>query len=308
MVINTLATRVQQLGRQKQAVAGLFIAMLAGSAVTVFVRLSQAPNMTKVFYRLLLAVLLLAPWTYSRYREELMTLSTRNIAAVSLAGVMLGAQLTLFFQSLEWTSIAASTALTQLQVVFVAVGAYFIPSESLDRRLFIAIGLALVGVGITFAGAFGSGSALAGRRPLAGNALALLSGLSFAIYLLLGRELRQRVTLFPYIIVVYTAASIAVFAYTVFSGISLSPALYTPEEWFFFLGMAVTSGVVAQVMINFAIKYLSSGSVSLFVLGFPVVSAIYGIAAFGEIPSLATVVGGVFILLSIYFTTATQDG
>jgi len=219
------------------------------------------------------------------------------------AGALLAVNLLAFYESISWTSVAAATTLTQVQVVVVAVGGYYLFSESMDSRSVMGVVLAFAGIGVMFLPSLLTRGALVGERPLFGNALSLLGSLAFAGYLLVGRSIRQQINLAPYIVILYTVTTGIVFGYALVNGTTLAVSAYPPREWLLFLGMAVSSGVITHVMVNFALKHLRSSSVSIVLLGFPAVSTLYAALLLGEIPDPITMVGGAVVLVGIYMTT-----
>lgn len=305
MKVPSMGSYVRSLGDwtdRQEAMAGLVVAMVVGSFMSILIRWSHAPSTTKVFYRVLFAALIVAPVAVVRYRDDLRSLSGRDLLTVAAAGAALTANLLAFFESLDWTSVAASVTLAQTQTIFVAVGAYVLLGERIDRATVIGIVVAFVGVILMSVGGAVSAAVFVGERPAYGNGLALFAGVAFAAYLLTGRSVRGRVHLFPYIAIVYTASAVVAFVYALAVGAPIF-APYPPREWLLFLAMAVVSGGVTQPMINFSLRYLESSLVSVTLLGFPVVSALYALVLLAELPGPVTVVGGAMVLGGIYITT-----
>lgn len=270
--------------------------------MSILIRWSAVPSTTKVFYRVLFAVVIVAPLALTRYRSDLWALTSRDLLSIMAAGVVLTLNLLAFFESLDWTSVAASVTLVQTQTIFVALGAYFLLGESIDRTMTTGIIVAFTGVALLSLGGAVTTEVFVGDRPAYGNGLALLAGIAFAAYLLTGRSVRQRVHLFPYITIVYLTSAVGVFAYALYIG---APILgpFPAREWILFIAMAVVSGGITQPMINFALRYLESSLVSVILLGLPVVSALYALILLAELPGPVTIIGGMLVLVGIYITT-----
>ncbi|MDZ7701688.1 MAG: DMT family transporter [Halobacteriales archaeon] len=278
--------------------AALAVAVLAVSTSAILIRFSDAPSLVKAFYRVLFTVGLLAPVALVRYRAELVDLSRRQLLSAGLTGVALAVHFGAWFESLEWTSVAASVTLVQAQPVFVAVGAFLLLDERLNRTIVAGIAVALAGaVAMTLPGA-----SLAGVRPAYGNALALLGALMLAAYFLAGRSLRQEVALVPYVMVVYSACAAALLAFALVDGAPVGLGAYPPREWLLFLAMAVGPGLLGHTVINWALEHVESSVVSVTLLGEPVGSTVLAVLLLGEVPGAPTVVGGAVVLAGIYLT------
>ena len=284
--------------------AALALAVVAVSTSAILIRWSRAPSSVAAFYRVLFTTLLLAPVAVVRYREAFARLSMRDWLVAALSGLALAAHFAAWFESLEWTSVAASVTLVQTQPVFVALGAACLLEERLNRRIVLGIGVALAGSVLLSVGDLLSGGAFAGSNPIYGDALALVGALAAAGYVLAGRSLRQRLPLIPYVIVVYTVSAIGLLGWTVGQGASLGP--YPPREWLLFLGMAVGPGIFGHTVVNWALAHVESSVVSVTLVGEPVGSTLLALLLLGEVPPAMTAVGGVVVLLGIVLTARAR--
>ncbi len=284
--------------------AALGVAIAAVSTSAILVRWSAAPSLVAAFYRVLLTVALLGPLAVRRHPEAFGRVSRRDLVGAVLAGVALAVHFGTWFQSIRWTSVAASTTLVQSQAVFVAVAGGLLLDERLGRQAVAGIVLAGIGMVTMFGGELLAGAAVAGPRPIAGNALAVVGAATAAMYVLAGRSLRQRVALLPYVTVVYIVCAAALLVAVLAAGYPLS---YPPREWLLFLGMAVGPGVFGHTVLNWALGYLRSSVVSVSLLGEPVGSSLLALLLLAEVPGVATVLGGTAVLTGIA-VTAREDG
>ena len=279
--------------------AGLATAVLAVSTGAVLVRWSNAPSSVAAFYRVLFTTLPLLPVAVWRYRDQLRQIGRRDLGFAALSGVALAFHFASWFESLEWTSVAASVTLVQAQPVFVALGAWLLLRERVTRRIAVGIGIAVGGIAAMSLGDF-LGGVLVGPAPLYGNALALFGAVMAAGYVLAGRSLRQRLALVPYVVVVYGVCTVSLLAVVLAQGEPLSG--YPPREWAVFVGLAVGPGLFGHTVINWALGYLDSSVVSVSLLGEPVGATVLALALLGEAPTQFTVVGGIVVLAGIYLT------
>lgn len=278
--------------------AALAVAVLAVSTSAILIRFSEAPSLVKAFYRVLFTVGLLAPVAAARYRSAILGLSRRHLLAAGATGLALAVHFAAWFESLEWTSVAASVTLVQSQPIFVALGAFLLLGERLNRRIVVGIAIALAGMAaMTLPGA-----TLTGARPAFGNALAVLGALMLAGYFLAGRSLRQEIPLVPYVTVVYAVCAVTLLAFAVGDGATVWLGAYPPREWVLFLAMAVGPGLLGHTVINWALEHVESSVVSVTLLGEPLGSALLAVILLGELPGAWTVLGGTVVLAGIYLT------
>lgn len=279
--------------------AGVAVAVVAVSTSAILVDASSAPSLVKACYRVLFMTALVAPFAV-REREEFSRVAGTDWALVTVAGALLALHFATWFASIELTSIAASTTLVQTQPAFVAVGAWLLLDERASFRVAGGILVAIAGSVLLSAGDFLGGTTV-GSNPLLGNGLAVVGAASAAGYVLAGRSVRQRLSLAPYVFVVYGVCTVVLFAVAASQGLPLLS--YPAHEWALFLGMAVGPGIFGHTVINWALEHVESTVVSVALLGEPVGSALLALVIFGEVPGEFTILGGGVILLGIAVTT-----
>jgi len=281
----------------------LAVAVVAISTSAILIRWSEAPPVVAAFYRVLLTTALLAPITMGRHAGSFRTLSGTHLLAAGVTGLALAAHFAAWFESLSWTSVAASVTLVQSQPLFVVAGAWLVLDERVTRRTVAGVAVALAGMVVMSLGDFLGGTAV-GPRPLYGNGLALIGAVTAAGYVLAGRSLRQRLPLLPYVTVVYGIAALALLAVVVGQGHPLMG--YPGREWALFLAMAVGPGVLGHTLVNWSLAHVESSLVSVTLLGEPLGSALLALLLLAEVPSLWTVVGGAVVLAGIAVTARTR--
>ncbi|PSP90218.1 EamA/RhaT family transporter [Halobacteriales archaeon QS_4_69_34] len=294
----------ERVERATPPAAALAVAVVAVSTSAILVRWSVAPSLVTAFYRVLFTTALLAPLAFTRHRGAFGRLSRRDLLLASAAGVALALHFASWFESLRWTSVAASVTLVQSQVLFVAAGGAFLLGERVGRRTALGIIVALAGIAVMSVGDSLAGT-LAGAAPLYGNALALVGAVCAAGYVLAGRLLRQRVALVPYVLVVYAVCTAILFALAAAAGEAL--LAYPAREWLLFLGMAVGPGLFGHTVLNWALAHVESSVVSVSLLGEPVGSALLAVLLLAEVPSAVTVAGGAVVLAGIAVTARARS-
>jgi drug/metabolite transporter (DMT)-like permease len=294
----------------------LLLGILAVSTSSIFIRYAQsdASSLAIAAGRLTVAALVLAPIALTRFRGELKSLSRREILLGLLSGVFLAIHFATWISSLEYTSIASSVVLVTTTPLWVALTAPFILREPIGRAAIIGLVFALVGgaiVGMSEACTVQNGLSC---PPLAqftqgdaffGNFLALAGAWAAAGYLLIGRRLRAKLSLIPYIFVVYGMAAIVLIGIMLVAGESLLGLPSLTYVWIILL--ALVPQLLGHSSFNWALAHLPTALVSVTMLGEPIGSTVLAYFILNESPALLEVLGGVLILAGIYITASQQE-
>ena len=138
-----------------------------------------------------------------------------------------------------------------------------------------------------------------------GNFLALLGALTITGYLIIGRKLRSNISLIPYIFMVYGMAAIVLIVILFASG--NSPFGYTPKTYGWIFLLAALPQLIGHSTFNWILKYMPATFVAVTTLGEPIGSATLAFFILNETPTLAVVIGGVFILTGIYLASLSPN-
>ena len=125
-------------------------------------------------------------------------------------------------------------------------------------------------------------------------------------YMLVGRKLRAKVELIPYIFVVYGMSAIVLIAIMI--GMGESPLGYSPLVYLWFFLLALVPQLFGHSIFNWALKYLPASFVSVALLGEPVGSTILAYFIFQEQPGWVKIGGAVLILTGIWLTSRSETG
>ncbi len=294
----------------------LFIAILAVSTASIFIRLAQqdAPSLVIAAVRLTLASLALAPFALLRHRDEIRSLTRREWILAILSGLFLSVHFASWITSLEYTTVVSSVVLVSTGPLWVALLSPIFLKEIPSRWAWIGMGLALLGGMVV---GLGDSCSLSGFRPscpplsdllagsaFLGNFLALLGAWTVAGYLMIGRNLRAKISLVPYIFIVYSVAALALLVYVAAAGQTLLG--YPQLTYLWMLCLALIPQLVGHSTYNWALRYMPASLVSVTTLGEPIGSAILAFFILGESPSALTLLGGAFILAGIYLSTMVR--
>ena len=295
----------------------IFIAILAVSTASIFIRFAQSdgmPSLVIAALRLTFATLILAPIALTNHLEEIKRFTRTEILLGAFSGIFLAAHFATWITSLEHTSVASSVVFVSTGPLWVALLSPLLLKEHLARTAIIGLGLSLAGgtmIGLSDACIWDGRLScpvlqdVMQGRAMWGNFLALLGALTITGYLIIGRKLRSGISLIPYIFMVYGIAAIVLIVIMIASG--NSPFGYTSKTYGWIFLLAALPQLIGHSTYNWALKYMPATFVAVTTLGEPIGSAILAFFILNETPTLAVVIGGAFILTGIYIASQTSN-
>jgi drug/metabolite transporter (DMT)-like permease len=274
----------------------LVMGIAAVSTGSLFIRFAQAdaPSLSIAAFRLALAALLLLPIAWLRYRQEFSKLGGQEWVLFLASGFFLAIHFATWITSLEYTSVASSVALVSTSPLWVALFAWIIWREPLTPALMIGLALALCGTVII---SLAEARTAISSRPLLGNALALAGALAVSGYWLIGRQLRRRFSLVPYITMAYGSAALALLTAALLFRQPLTG--FKPSTYGWFLLLALLPQLLGHSSFNWALGHLPASNVAIATLGEPIGAAILAFLFLGETPSLLKVSAAALIMFGI---------
>ena len=278
----------------------LVIGIFAVSTGAIFARLADAPALVIAAYRLGIASILLAPITWWKARDELLNLSMRELGFALISGLFLAMHFATWISSLNYTSVANSVVLVNTNPLWVGLLTPLIAKERIKRAAVLSIIISVIGGVI-----IGLGDFTTAKQALWGDGLALMGSVCAAIYLLLGRNLRRKLSLLPYIFVCYGSA--ALILWTIVILLNLPMTGFSTETVTAFWAMALISQLIGHTCYNWALKWFSASLVAISLLGEPIGSTILAYILFDEGLTWWKVVGGIIILCAIYIAASTEN-
>ena len=294
----------------------ILIAILAVSTASIFIRFALndgAPSLVIAALRLTFATLILAPIVLIKHGEELKRFTLNEILLGAFSGIFLALHFATWISSLEYTSVASSVVFVSTGPLWVALLSPMLLKEHLARTAIVGLALSLAGgtiIGLSDACVWNHGLSCATLqdvlqgRAMFGNFLALAGAWTVTGYLIIGRKLRVNISLVPYIFMVYGFAAIALIIIMFASG--NSPLGYAPKTYGWIFWLAALPQLIGHSTYNWALKYMPAALVAVTTLGEPIGSAILAFFILSETPTLATMVGGVFILAGIYLASRSS--
>jgi len=271
----------------------LTISVVSLSFSAIFVRFSESDPIVIAAYRTLFATVMILPLLY--VERHSLSIKIRDVGIMIGVGAILALHLGLWITSVTLTSVANSVILVQIHPIFVGALGYIILRERQTSRSVLGIGLGIVGILVIIGLPSGSFP-----HEILGNAMALLAGLALGAYLLLGRWLRQGVSISVYAFSVFSIATLVLFSTALIQGKDLVPGPDLGREITILIIYGFSAGIMGHTLYNWALKYVPATMVSISLLGEPVIAPFLAYLILGESLSFLTLVGGAMILAGIY--------
>jgi len=283
----------------------LALLAVAGAVVTwgwsnVAIKALSVTGLVASFWRLWIAIPAL--WATALLMPSVRAgLDRKWLVGSLVGGLLFGLHQFLFFSSLKATSVSDVSIIGSLQpaLVLLVAGPMFgerVGPVALAWSVVALLGTALVVVG---------GHGLPGWSAH-GDLLAACNLFVFTTYFLASKRIREDVGATAYVVGMTTVSGVVIAAICLATGQDLSSP--RPSDWPSLVGLALVSGTLGHVLLNWAHPHAPAFVVSILLLGVPVLATAGAAVFLGEVPSAMQVVGGALVLLSIGFIVASTRG
>jgi drug/metabolite transporter (DMT)-like permease len=290
----------------------LIAAILAVSTSSIFIRFAQenAPSLVIASLRLTFAAVLLAPIAFTRHRDELRQLTRADLILGLASGLFLAIHFGTWISSLEFTTVASSVVFVSTGPLWVALLSPALLNERLKRAAILGLALAFLGgaiVGLSDACSWKNGlqcpdlARVMQGRAMWGNFLALVGAWAVSGYLIIGRKLRAKVSLIPYIFIVYGMAALGLIAAMFIAG--ESPLGHPASAYFWIFLLAAFPQLIGHSTYNWVLRFIPASLVAITTLVEPISSAILAYFILRETPSAGVLLGGALILSGIFLAS-----
>ncbi|MGK0577134.1 DMT family transporter [Macrococcus capreoli] len=279
----------------------LIVGVLALSSSAIFVKVVDAPVEVTAFYRMFIAFIIMLLMMIRRdYRSELRSLSNKAKIIMSVSGIVLAVHYLLWFESLQYTSVASSTVIVTLQPIFAVIGGYYIFRERYSIRALSGVLLAVIGCIV-----IGYNDLKLSGIALYGDLLAFIAALVITVYFYVGQYVRVSTSLVVYSILSYGSSALTLLLINILRGNNMLS--FSATTWMAFIGLAVFATIMGQSLFNYLIKWLSTTVISMSILGEVVGTVILSYLFLGEFIRLSQLIGiGIILLGQVLFIIATN--
>ncbi len=249
------------------------------------------PPLAIAFWRNAFGTAAIAPYALARHRDELRSLRGRSLRLTLVAGVLLAAHFALWVPSLALTSVASSTALVCMQAVWAALFGRLV-GQVLPATAWLGMLLAIVGVLVVTGVDFSLST-----RALVGDVMALLGGVFSGAYVVVGGQVRRRVSTTTYTAVCYGVCAALLLGACVAARQPLTG--YAGRDWLLLVALTILAQLLGHSVFNLVLRSISPTVVSLAILFEVPGAALLAAWWLGQTPPLAALPALVLMLAGI---------
>jgi len=271
----------------------LFISILAIAISSIMIKSSNTPPSVAGMYRLYITVLIMLPFV-SWKKLRLLRLTMSDWSLILSAGFFLGLHFLFWMESLSYTSVASSMVILTLQPLFVMIGSYYIFQERVNKLMVVSMIAAVFGSIIIAWGDLGIS-----REALIGDVLSLLGTISIAAYMLAGQKVSHKIPATAYSVIVFFIGGSVMLIYSLINNFSLTN--YNSSDWTYFLLLALIPTIFGHFIFNLLLKSIGATTVSVGVIGEPVLAIILAYFILGEAVTTSQIIGGCFTIVGMGF-------
>ena len=268
-------------------------AMLIGFA-PIFVKWSELSSSAILFWRMFLALPMLAILNYSLNKTFIFSLKNRKtILYTAIASLAFTTDLILWHYSMAITSVSNATIIVNSAPVFVALLAYIIFKEVPAKGFGLSFLITYLGITglIIFSNNYANGKIL-------GDLLCVIAAVGYAIYLLIIAKLGKETSLN---LIFYTTLFCCLFSIL---PMMLDSGLNVPAsnfEWLNLFLLAFICQFGGQFLITLGIGKISPSNGSIGLLMQPLTATVLAAFLFSEWLNLSQIIFAVVTLVGIYF-------
>jgi len=238
-----------------------------------------------------LAVGALAVWGMARITGQ--PLLPRRADRLQFVGFGLAAALHFlsYIASLSFTTIAQSLALVYTAPIFVTIFSAIFLQEPIAPRKWLGAMVTMIGIAVMV-----GFEAQLNARMLFGDALALVSAITFGLYSVAGRSQRQRYGLFTYAGTVYALAALWVAPAAL---LSLTPSDYTARSVAAVVALGLLPMALGHTLYNAALRRTHATTVNLIATQEVTGGVFLGWLLLGQMPQPNEIMGIALALIGI---------
>lgn len=274
----------------------LGIAFLASAGI--WVKLSSVGPISQGFYRMLLTLLMMIPFTY----KSLKGLTRRQFLLAFAGGLCLGGDVLFWNLALMKTSVADCSLMVNLTVFIVSPISYFLFKEKIKKEFLIGAIIAFIGVVMVI---FSAATGYNGESSVYGNIIAMLASVAYSGYVLFIYKVRDSLNNTAVILISTFGAMVFLFAGMVpFEGVALPP---NAKEWMIIILYAVCTQILGQGLVSMCLGKLNATLVTVISLTGIGISAIYAYIIFGESLLPIELMGMIITIVGVFMAKKSSQ-
>ncbi|MCF0052838.1 DMT family transporter [Dyadobacter sp. LJ53] len=271
----------------------LLIGLFCISIFPVLVKWAPVSGITSAFYRMFFGVLFLLPLVILKRK---FTWPDKALwIPIIVCGIIFATDIAVWNLSIRYSNATQATLLTNLAPAWVGIGSFFFLNDKPKASFWIGTSVAVAGMVVLI-----GPEAFLEMKLDRGFALAVLSGMLYATYMLISKSILNRLNIMSFMTISMAVSSVYLFTICLAFGEPLWN--FTPVVW----GVFVIQGLICQLIgwlaITYAVKKMDAQRVSLALLSQAVVTGVLAWALIDEKITWQMIIGGIIILSGIAIT------
>ncbi|MCG7521021.1 DMT family transporter [Ruegeria sp. Ofav3-42] len=275
------------LRSQNPRMTGIAIALLGALLMSfdpIFIRLSGVSGFDTAFLFGLFTAISMSAFIQLRDERGLIEVLKAGGWPIFLSGLLMLGSASALVLSIKNTSVANTFVILSTSPALAALFSWFFLKEITRRSTWISIVFVMLGIAIVVSGSFGSGN-------LKGDLLAFFAVICLSLNQTLLRKYQD----------VSRMASVGLgglfLALTM--AIVAEPSGYSLGTWVIMGAMGLFTAPFGRVMSAVAIRYITAPEVGMILMTEVVFAPLFAFGFFGEIPPVASFIGGAIILVTV---------
>ncbi len=271
----------------------LALGILCISIFPILVRLQLTNGLISAFYRMFIAAILLIPYMFISKKFHLPDFKISLLAII--CGIIFASDITVWNLSILQSSATQATLLSNMSPVWLGIISYLFLKNKPSLNFWLGTIVAFFGM-VIFTGT----EIFSNLKIDYAFNLAILSGILYAIYLLISKRILSQIDIFTFMVIVLVTASIFLFIVCLLSGETFTG--FSDVAWFVLFIQGSICQLTAWLLLSYATKHLRATRISLSLMGQAVLAGLFAWLFLDENMSWHRIIGGVFLLLGIRIT------
>jgi drug/metabolite transporter (DMT)-like permease len=280
----------------------MIVGAMMVSFSAIFVKWAHVGPTMSGFYRMFFGALILMGAML--VKKDRLFHGSHHVKTVIICGLLFALDITLWHRSIHYIGPGLATLMANFQVFFLALFGMVILKEKSGWKLFVSIPTAIIGLYLIVAPHWNT----LGQEYKAGVALALLTAISYAVYILLLRHFQSKFTVSP-LPTIGLISLIAAFVLALES-LLVNESFVIPDvqSWFALVGYGLFPQVLGWVFISKGLPKIEASRAGLILLLQPTFAFVWDILFFSRPTTWLELLGALIALFAIYMgVTAKKE-